>query len=141
MPSYEQILLMLREDSTQASLEDMLKADLANKGRMNIYRIVIQGTRAPELLLLPERLKSFGYVTEVLDESKPSYDLEALQKKYSGTLIGDYISYFLEKDRNAVEEKALYYGAITAACSLSKEDSTSGVMDLKEMKLFMKTNV
>ena len=69
---------MLREDSTQASLEDMLKADLANKGRMNIYRIVIQGTRAPELLLLPERLKSFGYVTEVLDESKPSYDLEAL---------------------------------------------------------------
>lgn len=47
---------------------------------MNIYRIVIQGTRAPELLLLPERLKSFGYVTEVLDESKPSYDLEALQK-------------------------------------------------------------
>ena len=108
--SYEQILLMLREDSTQASLEDMLKADLANKGRMNIYRIVIQGTRAPELLLLPERLKSFGYVTEVLDESKPSYDLEALQKKYSGTLIGDYISYFLEKDRNAVEEKALYYG-------------------------------
>jgi len=108
--SYEQILLMLREDSTQASLEDMLKADLANKGRMNIYRIVIQGTRAPELLLLPERLKSFGYVTEVLNESKPSYDLEALQKKYSGTLIGDYISYFLEKDRNAVEEKALYYG-------------------------------
>ena len=31
------------------------------------------------------------------------------KKKYSGTLIGDYISYFLEKDRNAVEEKALYY--------------------------------
>ena len=25
-------------------------------------------------------------------------------------LIGDYISYFLEKDRNIVEEKALYYG-------------------------------
>ena len=108
--SYEQILLMLREDSTQASLEDMLKADLANKGRMNIYRIVIQGTRAPELLLLPERLKSFGYVTEVLDESSLPMIWKHFKKKYSGTLIGDYISYFLEKDRNAVEEKALYYG-------------------------------
>ena len=108
--SYEQILLMLREDSTQASLEDMLKADLATKGRMNIYRIVIRGNRAPELLLLPERLKSFGFVTEVLDESRPAYDLEALEKKYSGTLIGDYISYFLHKDRNVIEEKALYYG-------------------------------
>ena len=108
--SYEQILLMLREDSTQASLEDMLKADLATKGRMNIYRIVIRGNRAPELLLLPERLKSFGFVTEVLDESRPAYDLEDLEKKYSGTLIGDYISYFLHKDRNVIEEKALYYG-------------------------------
>ena len=108
--SYEQILLMLREDSTQASLEDMLKADLATKGRMNIYRIVIRGNRAPELLLLPERLKSFGFVTEVLDESRPAYDLEDLEKKYSGTLIGDYISYFFHKDRNVIEEKALYYG-------------------------------
>ena len=108
--SYEQILLMLREDSTQASLEDMLKADLANRGRMNMYRIIIKGVRAPELMLLPEKLKTYGYVTEVLDESRPAYDLEELEKKYSGTLIGDYISYFLEKDRSAMEEKALYYG-------------------------------
>ena len=108
--SYEQIILMLREGSTQASLEDMLRADLASRGRMNIYRIIIKGNRAPELLLLPEKLKSFGYVTEVLDESRPAYDLEEIQKKYKGTLIGDYISYFLEKDRNLVEEKALYYG-------------------------------
>ena len=108
--SYEQIILMLRENSTQASLEDMLKADLANRGRMNMYRIIIKGVRAPELMLLPEKLKTYGYVTEVLDESRPAYDLEELEKKYSGTLIGDYISYFLEKDRSAMEEKALYYG-------------------------------
>ena len=63
--SYEQILLMLREDSTQASLEEMLKADLANKGRMNIYRIVIRGTRAPELLLLPERPVSYTHLEKV----------------------------------------------------------------------------
>ena len=44
---------MLREDSTQASLEDMLKADLANKGRMNIYRIVIQGTRHRSFCCFP----------------------------------------------------------------------------------------
>ena len=37
-------------------------------------------------------------------------EIAAIQKKYKGTLIGDYISYFLEKDRNLVEEKALYYG-------------------------------
>ena len=37
-------------------------------------------------------------------------EIKKIQKKYKGTLIGDYISYFLEKDRNLVEEKALYYG-------------------------------
>lgn len=108
--SYEQIILMLREDSTQASLEDMLKADLANRGRMNIYRIIIKGTRAPELLLLPEKLKTYGFVTEVLDESRPAYDLKALAKQYKGTLIGDYILSFMQKNTTAVEEKALYYG-------------------------------
>lgn len=46
-------------------------------------------------------------MTEVLDESRPAYDLEELEKKYSGTLIGDYISYFLEKDRSAMEEKCI----------------------------------
>ena len=33
-----------------------------------------------------------------------------LQKKYAGTLIGDYICFFMEKNRNTVEDKALYYG-------------------------------
>lgn len=108
--SYEQIILTLRENTTQSSLEDMLKADLAGRGRMNMYRIILKGNRAPELLLLPERLKAYGFVTEVLDESKPAYDLEALQEEYSGTLIGDYISYFLSKDRSTIDDKALYYG-------------------------------
>ncbi|MDC7290580.1 DNA repair exonuclease [Blautia schinkii] len=108
--SYEQILLILREDSTQYSVQEMLKMDIARKGVRNIYRVILQGFRSPELLLIPEKLKELGYVTEVLDESRPSYDLEELGKRYSGTLIGDYIAYFQAKDRSVVEEKALYYG-------------------------------
>ena len=51
-----------------------------------------------------------GSAGEVLDETRPAYDLEELQKKYAGTLIGDYICFFMEKNRNTVEDKALYYG-------------------------------
>ena len=108
--SYEQITLMLREDSTQASAENMLKADLAQKGRMNIYKIFIRGNRTPGFWLLPEKLKTFGIISEVVDESRPSYDLEMMEKQYSGTLIGDYIRYFPENNRTETEEKALYYG-------------------------------
>ena len=61
--SYEQITLMLREDSTQASAENMLKADLSQKGRMNIYKIFIRGNRTPGFWLLPEKLKTFGIIS------------------------------------------------------------------------------
>ena len=70
------------------------------KGGLNIYRVILQGKRKPELFLIPEKLKSFGNITEVLDETRPAYDLEELQKKYAGTLIGDYICFFMEKNRN-----------------------------------------
>lgn len=108
--SYQNLVLTLREDSTQFSLEEMLKMDIMKRGGKHIYRVILKGTRAPELLLLPEKLRAFGNITEVLDESRPAYDLEALQKRYSGTLIGDYIGYFQGRDRSMVEEKALYHG-------------------------------
>ena len=41
---------------------------------------------------------------------RASYDLEMMEKQYSGTLIGDYIRYFPENNRTETEEKALYYG-------------------------------
>ena len=77
---------------------------------MNIYKIFIRGNRTPGFWLLPEKLKTFGIISEVVDESRPSYDLEMMEKQYSGTLIGDYIRYFPENNRTETEEKALYYG-------------------------------
>ena len=108
--SYQQILLTLREDSTQFSLEEMLKGDIMKKGGRNIYRVILQGVRSPEFMVLTEKLKVYGNITEVLDESRPAYDLEELLSRYRGTLIGDYIQYFLDKKRTSVDEKALYYG-------------------------------
>lgn len=108
--SYQKIILTVREDSTQLSLEDMLRMDIKKQGAKNIYRVILQGVRAPELLLVSEKLKALGNIIQVEDHSRPAYDPELLQKQYNGTLVGDYIEYFLEKDLSPVEEKALYYG-------------------------------
>ena len=110
MRTYQQLLLNVNTDSTQIRIEEALKEEVFKRGGLNIYRVILQGKRKPELLLIPERLKAFGNITEVLDETVPDYDLEALQRQYAGTLIGDYISYFQGKNRNTVEEKAMYYG-------------------------------
>lgn len=80
------------------------------RGFKNIYRLILRGQRAPELLLLTERLKKLGNIVEILDESRPAYDLQELHRKYTGTLIGDFVEYFMGRELSVVEEKALYHG-------------------------------
>lgn len=109
--SYQNLLLTVREGSTQHTLEEMLRNEIMKRGGKNIYRVIIQGTRSPGSLLLAERLKSMGNIVEVLDESRPAYDLEKLHEQYKGTLIGDYIEQFPDNGRRSVvQDKALYHG-------------------------------
>lgn len=109
--SYQNLLLTVREGSTQHTLEKMLRNEIMKRGGKNIYRVIIQGTRSPGSLLLAERLKSMGNIVEVLDESRPAYDLEKLHEQYKGTLIGDYIEQFPDNGRRpVVQDKALYHG-------------------------------
>lgn len=108
--SYQKLVLTLREDSTQFSMEEMMKMDIMKRGGKNIYRVVLQGLRAPETMIFPEKLKALGNVVEILDETRPAYDLEALGRRYSGTLVGDFIAGFQGRELTLVEEKALYYG-------------------------------
>lgn len=118
--SYQRIVLPLEEDSTQYSLEERLCAEIQERGENHLYRVVLQGYRSPELLLLTEKFKKLGNIIEVLDESQPAYDLEKLEERYAGTLIGNYISYFRNKDCSTVEKKALYYG-LQALLQTSKQ--------------------
>lgn len=108
--SYQQLILNVTENSTQLSLEEELKEEIYRRGGLNMYRVILQGVRPPEQLLIPEKLKTYGNVTEVLDESRPAYDLAKLARQYQGTLIGDYIQHFWKKNRSIVEDKALFYG-------------------------------
>ena len=108
--TYETVTLFLDEESTNDSLASELSDEIEDRGRDNIYRVVLKGERSPELLLIPEKLKNCGNVVEVCDESRPVYDVEQLKKQYAGTLIGDYIRFFTDRNISETEEKALYYG-------------------------------
>lgn len=108
--TYQNLLLTVTESSTQHSLEEMLRNEIMKRGGKNIYRVIIQGRRSPGSLLLMERLKTMGNIVEVLDESRPAYDVEKLHGQYRGTLIGDYIEQFPENGRTVVQDKALYHG-------------------------------
>ncbi len=109
--SYEDLEVELDTETTQHSLEEDVRNAIHENGKDNLYRLILTGYRAPEMMFMPERLKNLGCITEIVNNSRPAYDLEALYRQYSGTLVGDYIRHFLQtEDRTAVEEKALYYG-------------------------------
>lgn len=108
--SYGQIGLTVSEETTQLSLEERLENEVQKRGYRNIYRVILDGVKAPDFFLLPEKLKVKGNIVEVLDRTRPAYDLEELKKHYSGTLIGDYIEFFMAQEQTEVREKALYYG-------------------------------
>lgn len=125
--SYQQLILTLHEETTQISLEEAVKSQIFRRGGRNIYRIILQGMRSPDLLLIPEKLKNLGNITDVIDESWPAYDLSELYKRYSGTLIGDYIGYFLSKgELDTVEKKALYYGLAGSSGDWKQEMTGKG---------------
>ena len=64
----------------------------------------------PHIDLRRISLRGLGNIVEIMDESRPAYQLESLYRQYRGTLIGDYIKTFLKRDLTVVEKKALYYG-------------------------------
>ena len=69
----------------------------------------LTGTRDPRINFSAEDLARTGKVTEILDETRPGWDLEELSRIYQGTLIGAYVDHF--RGKNApVEQKALFYG-------------------------------
>ncbi|MDO4647344.1 MAG: DNA repair exonuclease [Eubacteriales bacterium] len=108
--TYEQVMISITPETTQEDLEEKMRQFVEQYGEKGIFRVILQGQRAPGVLLIPEKLKKIATVLEIVDESYPYYDLEELEKKYRNTLIGDYILYFRQKERTHVEEKALYSG-------------------------------
>ena len=108
--SYQNLVLNVDRDTTQYKLEEMLRSEVMRRGGRNIYRLILKGRVSPDNVLLTERLHGLGNIVEIMDESRPAYNIEELYRQYRGTLIGDYINKFLNKDLTVVEKKALYYG-------------------------------
>ena len=108
--SYMEVLLKLNEGRRQVDLEKELARVVEANGQENIYRVILTGERSPDLMLIPEKLKTCGNVIDVRDDTRLPYDLEMLKKQYAGTLIGDYIRYFTMREMTETDRKALYYG-------------------------------
>lgn len=108
--TYIPLVIQVSEETTQFSLEEQVSLEIELQGQKNIYQIILEGFRDTDLNFDKSRLQALGNIIEILDDTQASFDLESIKIQYEGSLVGEYIAYFQERDRTIVENKALTYG-------------------------------
>jgi len=91
-------------------MRDKVQAVIGQRGKENIYRVVIRGQRHPGVQFDADLIRSAGMILDVTDESVPAFHLQELKEQYRGQLIGRYIESFEGAQKGSVEEKALQAG-------------------------------
>lgn len=108
---YKRALLPVDTNTTNGSLIDKAGEIIKTNGEQHIYSLCIKGVRDEQIQFNTEALKSLGNVLEIVDESLPDYDFDALYRDNSDNLIGLFIKRIRENaDQDEVAKKALYYG-------------------------------
>ena len=109
--SYITLDIEVNSQMTQFELETRIRQMMAEQGEKNIYTINLEGFRNGEVNFAVKSIMELGNIVKVIDETKPDYDVEKLYHQHKGSLIGDYIEYFADENKNSeVEKKAFYYG-------------------------------
>ena len=103
------------EKTTNQTLFQTLSKFIEQYGSSNIYKVVLNGKRDPDILFNEEYLRTSGRIISFRDDTAPSYNMAALQKNHRNDIIGDYIDSFLpdgseESLADPVRRLAFYYG-------------------------------
>lgn len=120
---YKSIIINVNQDMTQGALMDTVKSELHRHGSHHIYQIYIQGFRDENIHFDKEAIYALGHIIDVIEESHPDFDFDALYRENSDNIIGMFIKQIREGGNSAGPEsqgekirdreminKALYYG-------------------------------
>lgn len=108
---YKRITLAITPDTTNGSLLDQARELILTNGQQHIYQLFLQGLRDEAVHFDQQALYMVGNVLEVIDESVPDYDFDALYRENSDNMIGLFIQRIRESEKqDEVTKKALYYG-------------------------------
>ncbi|MGF0034317.1 metallophosphoesterase family protein [Bariatricus sp. SGI.154] len=107
---YIHLDIMADKKMTGHSLKDHIRKRIEECGPQNIYKVTLRGFRDPDILFDPEMMDSYGNIIELVDDTKPAYDLERLMAQNKDNLLGKYIESLKDYDEDSVEYLALCEG-------------------------------
>lgn len=115
--SYIHRAIKVSENTTTGALKDAIRRETEKMGTENMYRFRLIGYRAPDMEFDLEELAETGRITDIIDDTKPAYHLEALRGQRADDLVGMYIASFLPPGTDSetagldrVDRMALYAG-------------------------------
>lgn len=108
--SYFHLDVLVDSADTNRSVRGKIAEQITANGTQNIYKITLKGRRDPSVEFDLSRMDEYGNVVEILDESEPDYDFEALERENADNLIGKYIRQFHGCEEGSIEYQALYEG-------------------------------
>jgi len=107
---YKTISITVNPETTNGALVDLIKEKIAGEGPRDIYKIRIEGFRDEHTRFDKDSIYALGNITEVIDESVPDYDFDALYRENADNIIGMFIKEIRESSQGETARKALYYG-------------------------------
>jgi len=107
---YLHLEIPVEEELTGHGLKCRIQETIQNYGKRNIYKIILQGFRDPEIMFDLEGMDVIGNILEIIDETRPAYDFDKLAGQNADNLLGKFIYRLKDYDEESVESQALYEG-------------------------------
>ncbi len=107
---YRKLEVVVTPEMTHYNLKDHLYKLRAKSGMEHLYQIELKGAREPEILYRIEELDEVGNMIEIIDHTKPGYNMVELAKKNQDNLLGAFIRSFGDVEEGSVDYLALYEG-------------------------------
>lgn len=109
---YVHITIEVDADMTGFALRTQLRQRIEAGGVQNIYKVTLEGVKAPEIIFDLENMNPYGNVTEIVDHTKPSFDFKRMLSQNRNNLMGRYIESFGDARPGSVEYEALCEGIL-----------------------------
>ncbi len=106
---YREIGMTVEPETLEPELLDRLREEIARHPD-DIYRITLNGARAPEVSFDADAISQLAKVSKVIDNTEPEYNIGNLLLEHSGDLIARFISELQDSEDDPVRRNALYYG-------------------------------
>lgn len=108
---YMELTYTVNPKMTGMELRHRLKDEILKKGEDNMYMVILDGYRNPDLEIYPSDIERLGNIVNVQDKTVPDFNFEELYEDNKDNILGMFIKKHLDSEKlSPIEQKTLYYG-------------------------------